>query len=115
MDRTRPLRENDPAKRYVACYSSSDLANWTFRNQILALSDPEGFGKDWVLERPKVFPCSKTGKFVLYMHVDGWSEETSSSYGIARVGVAICDTIDGDYQYLRSFRPLGLESRDIGQ
>lgn len=108
-------RENDPAKRYVACYSSSDLANWTFRNQVLALSAPEGFGKDWVLERPKVFPCSKTGKFVLYMHIDGWSEETASSYGIARIAVAVCDTIDGDYQYLRSFRPLGLESRDIGQ
>ncbi len=108
-------RENDPCKRYVSCYSSSDLANWTFRNQVLALSDPEGFGADWVLERPKVFPCAKTGKFVLYMHIDGWSQETSSSYGIACVGVALCDTIDGDYQYLRSFRPLGLESRDIGQ
>jgi hypothetical protein len=108
-------RENDPAKRYVSCYSSRDLTNWTFRNQILALSDPEGFGQDWVLERPKVFPCAKTGKFVLYMHVDGWSVETSSSYGIARIGVAVCDTIDGNYQYLRSFRPLGLESRDIGQ
>ena len=27
----------------------------------------------------------------------------------------ICDKIDGDYQYLRSFRPLDHESRDIGQ
>ena len=26
-----------------------------------------------------------------------------------------CDTVDGDYQYLKSFRPLGHESRDIGQ
>jgi hypothetical protein len=31
------------------------------------------------------------------------------------VGVAISDTVDGDYQYLKSFRPLGQESRDIGQ
>lgn len=106
-------RENDPGKRYVACYSSRDLANWTFRNQVVALGDPEGFGDDWVLERPKVFPCSKTGKFVMYMHIDGWAE--SGSYGLARVGVATCDTVDGDYQYIRSFRPLGLESRDIGQ
>ena len=106
-------RANDPAKRYVACYSSTDLAHWSFRNQVLALGDPEGFGPDWVLERPKVFPCAKTGKFVMYLHVDGWSE--AGSYGVARVGVATCDTIAGDYQYLRSFRPLGMESRDIGQ
>jgi hypothetical protein len=36
-------------------------------------------------------------------------------YKLARVAVATCDTIDGDYQYLKSFRPLGQESRDIGQ
>jgi hypothetical protein len=31
------------------------------------------------------------------------------------VAVATCDTVDGDYQYLKSFRPLDHESRDIGQ
>jgi hypothetical protein len=34
---------------------------------------------------------------------------------VARVGVAVCDKIDGDYRYFRSFRPLDHESRDIGQ
>ena len=34
---------------------------------------------------------------------------------LARVGVAVSDTIDGDYKFLNSFRPLGQESRDIGQ
>ncbi len=29
--------------------------------------------------------------------------------------MAIWDTVDGDYNYLRSFRPLDHESRDIGQ
>ena len=29
--------------------------------------------------------------------------------------MAISDTVDGEYRYLRSFRPLGKESRDIGQ
>ncbi|MEI8312846.1 MAG: family 43 glycosylhydrolase, partial [Verrucomicrobiota bacterium] len=108
-------RENDPEKRYASCYSSCDLVHWTFQNQVLALRDPEGFGPDWVLERPKVFRCAKTGKFVMYAHIDGWSEAESSSYGIARVGIATCDTIDGNYRYERSFRPLGMESRDIGQ
>ena len=34
---------------------------------------------------------------------------------LARVAVLTCDRVDGDYQYLKSFRPLGQESRDIGQ
>jgi hypothetical protein len=45
----------------------------------------------------------------MYMHID------DSRYALARVGVAVSDTVDGDYQYLRSFRPLDQESRDIGQ
>jgi hypothetical protein len=36
-------------------------------------------------------------------------------YSFASVGVLTCDTVDGDYHYVRSFRPLGKESRDIGQ
>lgn len=106
-------QDNDPAKRYVACYSSKDLGHWTFRRQVVALSDPENFGRGWVLERPKVFYNAKTKKFVMYMHIDGNTPE--GSYKIARVGVAVSDRVDGEYKYLRSFRPLGHESRDIGQ
>jgi lysophospholipase L1-like esterase len=106
----------DRSKRYVSCYSSPDLVNWTFRNDVLKLSDPENFGPSWILERPKVFYNSRTGKFVMYMHIDGpLPGETGGSYKLARVGVATSDTPDGDYTYLRSFRPLGHESRDIGQ
>ena len=95
--------------RYVSCYSSQDLAHWTFRNQVIHQADPENFGRGWVLERPKVFYNAKTKKFVMYMHVD------DGRYRVARVGVATCDTADGDYQWVKSFRPLGHESRDIGQ
>jgi hypothetical protein len=51
----------------------------------------------------------------MYMHIDGPAPGKTQGYDLARVGVAVCDRIDGDYQYLRSFRPLGRESRDIGQ
>jgi hypothetical protein len=51
----------------------------------------------------------------MYMHIDGPAPGGGGGYGLARVGVAVCDTVDGDYQYLKSFRPLGHESRDIGQ
>ena len=105
----------DRSKRYVSCYSSKDLVHWTFRNDVLKLSDPENFGPTWVLERPKVFYNSKTKKFVMYMHIDGPLPGETGGYKLARVGVAVSDRVDGDYQYLKSFRPLGHESRDIGQ
>ena len=104
-DRSRGL---DSTKCYVSCYASTDLAHWTFRNRVLELGDPENLGVS-VLERPKVFYNQRTNKYVMYMHID------NGGYKLARVGVATCDTVDGNYQYLRSFRPLGDESRDIGQ
>lgn len=107
--------DNDPALRSVACYSSTDLMNWKFRGQVLRLADPENFGPEWTLERPKNFPCATTGKFVMYFHLDSRLPGHASRYSIARVGVAVADTIDGDYRYVRSFRPFGKESRDIGQ
>jgi len=100
---------NDPTKRYVASYSSKDLVHWTYRGQVLALADPEHLGPNWVLERPKVFHNPRTGKFILYFHLD------DAPYKLARVGVATSDRIDGPYTYVHSFRPLGQESRDIGQ
>jgi len=101
--------DNDPRFRYVACYSSTDLAHWTFRNQVVKAEDPAGLGEGWVLERPKVFPDPKRGRFVLYAHMD------DKKYKAARVGVFTCDTVDGDYKFVTSFRPMGNESRDIGQ
>jgi hypothetical protein len=56
-DRTRGL---DPSKRYVACYSSRDLAHWTFRHQVMQQADPGDLGPRFVLERPKVFYNAKT-------------------------------------------------------
>lgn len=100
---------NDPEKRYVACYASRDLIHWKSRGQVLQLADPEHLGPHWVLERPKVFVNSQTHKFVMYAHLD------DAHYKLARVMVAISDRIDGPYRYVKSFRPLGEESRDIGQ
>jgi len=108
-------RDNESGKRYVGCYSSTNLAQWTFRNQVLKLANPENFAPNWVLERPKVFYSARTKKFVMYMHIDGSLPGELGGYNLARVGVATCNTVDGDYQYVKSFRPLGHESRDIGQ
>lgn len=102
-------RDNDPHKRYVGCYSSTDLVHWKFRNTVIASPPLENLGANWVLERPKVFCNARTKKFVLYAHID------DGRYKFARVAVFTCDTVDGDYQFVKSFRPLGCESRDIGQ
>jgi hypothetical protein len=105
---------NAPDMRYVACYSSTDLAHWRFRGQVLALKNPEGLGDKIVVERPKVFFNRKTKTFVMYMHLDA-PGANGSAYKLARVAVATSKTVDGTYTYLRSFRPLDQESRDIGQ
>jgi hypothetical protein len=83
--------------------------HWKFRRQVIALSDPDHLGTPFVLERPKVFVNPRTHKFVLYAHLD------DARYKVARVMVAVSDRIDGDYSYVKSFRPLDQESRDIGQ
>jgi hypothetical protein len=100
---------NDPAKRYVGCYESQDLTHWKFLSKALVVSNPEGLGAGAVVERPKVFYNASTGKFVMYLHLD------DSRYELARVGVAVSNKVDGPYEYVKSFRPLGQESRDIGQ
>ena len=45
----------------------------------------------------------------MYAHLD------NAHYKFARVMVAVSDRIDGTYTYVKSFRPLNEESRDIGQ
>lgn len=102
-------RDVEPGYKYVGCYSSTDLAHWTFRKKI-RFSPPEGFSAaSWVLERPKVYPNRRNGTFVMYVHLD------DGRYRTAEVGVAVSDSIDGEYRWVRHFRPLGKESRDIGQ
>jgi hypothetical protein len=73
------------------------------------MSDPENLGRRWVLERPKVFFNRKTKKYVMYFHLD------NSNYRVAMVGIAVSDKPAGNFIYVKSFRPLGYESRDIGQ
>ncbi|MEO6916896.1 MAG: family 43 glycosylhydrolase [Chitinophagaceae bacterium] len=95
--------------RYVSCYSSKDLVNWTFKGDVVKMSDPENLGYRWVLERPKVYYNKKSKKYVMYFHLD------DRSYRYARVGIAVSDKPDGNFTFVKSFRPLGQQSRDIGQ
>lgn len=104
----------NPEFRYVSCYSSQDLVNWKFRGDPLRLSCPANL-KDWVLERPKVYFNAKTRKYVMYMHIDGSLPGGGGGYSFASVCVAVSDKATGPFKFIKTFRPLGYESRDIGQ
>jgi len=99
----------DPNYRYVSCYSSKELTNWKFRGDVVKMSDPENLGEGWILERPKVYYNKLTKKYVMYFHLD------THNYQYARVGIAVSDKPDGNYTFVKSFRPLDHVSRDIGQ
>lgn len=101
-------QDQDPDKRYVGCYSSKDLMNWKSEGNVLVMSNPDTLANNWVLERPKVYYNEKTKKYVMYMHID-------VNYKLAQMGIAVSDSPTGPYEYVRRFRPMGYESRDIGQ
>jgi hypothetical protein len=92
----------------VACYSSPDLATWTWHGHALpVMPDVPDLAPGRVVERPKVLR-NADGTYVMLLHVD------SADYADARVGWAVADRPEGPYTYLRSERPLGNVSRDIG-
>ncbi|MEU1318268.1 RICIN domain-containing protein [Streptomyces tibetensis] len=101
-------RNADNTFRYVDAYRSTDLKNWEFRNHVLTeASAPELATAN--IERPKVMYNASTGKFVMWMH-----KENGTDYSEARAAVAVSDTVDGNYTWKGSFRPLGQHmSRDI--
>lgn len=93
----------------VSCYSSRDLLNWKFEGIVLPAvqNDPShDLHPSKVVERPKVIYNTRTGKFVMWMHVD------SADYTKACAGVAVSDTPTGTFRYLHSFRPNDSMSRD---
>jgi len=88
----------------VSCYSSDDLYNW--KNEGIALPvAADGSGSDIekgsVIERPKVIYNEKTGKFVMWFHL----ELKGQGYSAARTAVAVADKATGPYTYLKSLRP----------
>ncbi|MFD9325851.1 RICIN domain-containing protein [Streptomyces sp. NPDC060065] len=101
-------RNADNTFQYVDAYRSTDLKNWEFRNHVLTQSSASELASANI-ERPKVMYNASTGKFVMWMH-----KENGTDYSEARAAVAVSDTVDGNYTWQGSFRPLGTHmSRDI--
>lgn len=100
-------RNADNTFRAVSAYRSTDLKSWEFRGNVLTQSsDPELQVAN--IERPKVIYNESTGQFVMWMH-----KENGRDYSEARAAVAVADSVEGDYRWLGSFRPLDHMSRDI--
>lgn len=91
----------------VACYSSEDFVTWHYEGDSLVATPTGDLAADRVVERPKVLQ-NPDGQWVMLLHID------NADYSDARVGYAIADTPAGPYTYIRSERPWGNLSRDIG-
>ena len=94
----------------ISCYSSENFVDWV--NEGIALeADTCDLNSDIhiskVVERPKVVYCEKSKKYVMWVHVD------ESNYSKAAAGVALSDKITGPYEYIRSIKPNGIDSRDM--
>lgn len=86
----------------VTCYSSTDLMNWTKEGVALAVSEDEknDIVNGSVIERPKVIYNPKTGKYVMWFHL----ELKGQGYTAARAGVAVSDKVTGPYTFIKSGR-----------
>jgi hypothetical protein len=91
----------------VSVYASTDLYNWTDEGLALSAGGKGDLSPSGVLERPKVLYNASTGKYVMWMHID------NAGYTKADVGVAVSNSPLGPFVYQGSFRPLGMDSRDM--
>lgn len=93
----------------ISCYSSEDCMNWKYEGLALEASGQPGHDlyKDRVGERPKVLYNEKTGKFVMWFHLD------SADYTDARAGIAVSDRPEGPFTYVKGIRPNRSDCRDM--
>ncbi len=86
----------------VMCYSSDNLTDWTNEGVALSVSDDESSDivRGCIMERPKVVYNEKTGKFVMWFHL----ELKGKGYAAARAAVAVSDSPAGPYRLVGSGR-----------
>jgi hypothetical protein len=104
MDRSK----NNYTFEGINLYSSPDLLNWTFVNQILNKTSHPDLNNGAVVERAKLLHNKRTGQFIIWMHYEGYN-----AYSVAEVAYATCNTIGGNYTFHSHFRPFNIDSRDI--
>ena len=91
----------------VSCYSSKDLKTWTYEGLAFNAFDYERngeftdefltdhiIGSQGRIERPKVIYNEKTGKYVMWMHL-----EKDGVYTLSMAGVAVSDSPTGPFEW----------------
>ena len=92
----------------IACYSSRDLYNWKNEGNVAPEIGPQGslFVKYPLAERPKVVFNAKTGKYVMWVHME------NAHYSAATAGVATADKVTGPYKFVKFIRVNNDNNRD---
>ena len=92
----------------VVMYESEDLLNWKYEGVILAVSDdPQSeLYAPMRFERPKIIYNEKTKQFVLWCHYVKYPGDHGCGCGDADMGLAVCDTVNGEYKWLGYTRPI---------
>ena len=88
----------------VHMYSSKDLRSWKDEGIVLAVENniKSDIADGSILERPKIIHNAKTGKFVMYFHLE---RASFAGYDDARVGIAVADSPTGPYRFIQSLNP----------
>lgn len=93
----------------ISCYSSPDLKNWKYEGLALAAEEEKSspLHPSKVVERPKVLFHERTGKFVMWMHLD------TADYSFSATGVAVADRPEGPFSLEKVIHPNRQDSRDM--
>ncbi len=92
----------------VVMYESEDLLNWKYEGVILACTDdPDSqLRAPMRFERPKIVYNEKTKQYVLWCHYVKYPGDHEFEEGTGDAGVAVCDKVNGQYQWLGYSRPV---------
>ena len=84
-------------------YSSRNLADWKFENTVIRMKGK--FADMGWAGRPALLHCKATGKYIIVFEADSprqWKRH--------KVGFAVCDRIDGKYEWADARSPEGARS-----
>jgi hypothetical protein len=91
----------------VSCYASKDLVTWEFRNSVVTRNTTSQLNvANRVIERPKVIYNESTQQYVMWAHWD------NTNYNDSQAVIFQSATVDGNYTYVKNFKPGGNDSRD---
>jgi hypothetical protein len=91
----------------VSCYASTDLVTWEFRNSVVTRNTNSQLNvATRVIERPKVIYNESTRQYVMWAHWD------NTNYNDSQAVIFQSATVDGNYTYVKNFKPGGNDSRD---